>query len=400
MKKQIFKSTIIGGVILISTQIVAQKKNETSAAVAYKNTYSLAMGKNNIEGAKKALLDAKTYVDLAAENSETQNSPKTLWLKGEIYSNLFIFASKIADSSIIMDEEILLNGSIAAFKTGYDSHDKYDGEIKESIYKIHSGLENISRDLYEASNFEDAARFFNRQAEFLSILSVLDSNSLFNAALCYERVNDLEKASKNYKKLAEVGYKSNLTYALTASCLRRNKQIDEAKSIINIAREKFPQDKDVLLEAVNIYLALNDAVGAEALLNEAIAKDPENILLHVTIGTIYVDLKQNEKAEEAFTKALTIDAENEDALYQLGAHLVNWGKEIADESNQLNYKDPRVAELEKKSTDVFSRAILPLEKYAAKQPTDKQVLTILSQLYRNIGDIEKSNQYKDKAGKI
>ena len=92
MKKQIFKSTVLGSVILISTQIVAQKKNETSAAVAYKNTYSLAMGKNNIEGAKKALLDAKTYVDLAAENSETQNSPKTLWLKGEIYSNLFLFS--------------------------------------------------------------------------------------------------------------------------------------------------------------------------------------------------------------------------------------------------------------------------------------------------------------------
>lgn len=381
----------------MSTQIVAQKKNETSAAVAYKNTYPLAMGKNNIEGAKKALLDAKSYIDLAAENAETQNSPKTLWLKGEIYSNLFLFGNNVGDSVLIKEENNLLTNSISAFKTGYDSHEKFDGEIKESIYKIHSGLENISRNLYEASNFEAAARFFNRQAEFLNIVNVLDSNSLFNAALCYERVNDLPKASENYKKLAEFGYKSNLTYALAVSCLRRNKQIEEAKSIINIAREKYPQDKDVLLEAVNVYLALNDAVGAEALLNEAISKDPNNVLLHVTIGTIYVDLKQNEKAEAAFTKALAIDAENEDALYQLGAHLVNWAKEIVEQSNQLKYNDPRVAELEKKSSEIFSKAIIPLEKYAAKQPTDKQVLTILSQLYRNIGNIEKSNEYREKA---
>jgi tetratricopeptide (TPR) repeat protein len=397
MKKQIFKSTVLGSVILISTQIVAQKKNETSAAVAYKNTYSLAMGKNNIEGAKKALLDAKTYVDLAAENSETQNSPKTLWLKGEIYSNLFLFGNNTGDSVLIKEENNLLTNSISAFKTGFDSHEKFDGDIKESIYKIHSGLENISRDLYEASNFKDAARFFNRQAEFLSIINVLDSNSLFNAALCYERVNDLTKASENYKKLAEFGYKSNLNYALTVSCLRRNNQLEEAKSTINFARQKYPQDKDVLLEAVNVYLALSDAVGAEALLNEAISKDPNNVILHVTIGAIYVDLKQNEKAEAAFTKALAIDAENEDALYQLGAHLVNWAKEIADESNQLNYKDPRVAELDKKSSEIFSKAIIPLEKYAAKQPSDKQVLTILSQLYRNIGNIEKSNEYREKA---
>ena len=176
--------------------------------------------------------------------------------------------------------------------------------------------------------------------------------------------------------------------------------MEEAKKVISIAREKFPQDKDVLLEAVNINLALNDAVGAEALLNEAIAKDPENKLLHLTIGAIYIDLKENEKAESAITKALVIDPDYEDALYQLGAHLVNWAKEIVEESNQLKYNDPKVGELEAKSNEIFNRAIIPLEKYAEKQPTDKQVLTILSQLFRNIGNIEKSTEYRDKASKL
>ena len=79
MKKQILKNVILSGIVLFSGHVIAQKKNETSAAVAFKNTYSMAMSKNNIEGAKKALNDAKGFIDLAAENEETKSKPKTLW---------------------------------------------------------------------------------------------------------------------------------------------------------------------------------------------------------------------------------------------------------------------------------------------------------------------------------
>lgn len=400
MKKQMIKNVILAGVVLFTGQVIAQKKNETSAAVAFKNTYSMAMSKNNLEGAKKALTDAKGFIDLAAENEDTKSNPKTLWLKGAIYSNLYLFGKNNNDSTLISQESELIEGSMSAFKNGFESSDKYDDDIKSSIFGVHSNLEKYSRTEYDASNFEDAGKYFNLQADFLNIVNILDSNSLFNAALCYERVSDLPKAATNYLKLAEIGYRSNVTYALAASCYRRNEQMEEAKKVISIAREKFPQDKDVLLEAVNINLALNDAVGAEALLNEAIAKDPENKLLHLTIGAIYIDLKENEKAESAITKALVIDPDYEDALYQLGAHLVNWAKEIVEESNQLKYNDPKVGELEAKSNEIFNRAIIPLEKYAEKQPTDKQVLTILSQLFRNIGNIEKSTEYRDKASKL
>jgi hypothetical protein len=86
MKNNIIKSTLIVGTILVSNISISQKKNETSAAVAYKNTYSSAISNNNLSGAKKALTDAKRYIDEAAVNIETKESPKTQMLKGSIYS--------------------------------------------------------------------------------------------------------------------------------------------------------------------------------------------------------------------------------------------------------------------------------------------------------------------------
>jgi hypothetical protein len=50
--------------------------------------------------------------------------------------------------------------------------------------------------------------------------------------------------------------------------------------------------------------------------------------------------------------------------------------------------------------EIYNRAITPLEKYIVKSPNDKNVLTILSQLNRSIGNMEKSDQYKERAKAI
>ena len=65
----------------------AQKKNETSAAVEFKNKYLSSLRKGDIETAKKALISAKDFIDLAANHADTKDSQKTNWLKGEIYAN-------------------------------------------------------------------------------------------------------------------------------------------------------------------------------------------------------------------------------------------------------------------------------------------------------------------------
>jgi Tfp pilus assembly protein PilF len=135
---------------------------------------------------------------------------------------------------------------------------------------------------------------------------------------------------------------------------------------------------------------------AENALNEAIATDPNNKQLHYTIGTIYIDLKKNEKAEAALLKAIEIDPNYTDALYQLGAHLVSWASDMKTQANALKFGDPNYDKMIKTADETYTRAINPLEKYIAKNPTDKDVLTILYQLNRSIGNTEKAKEYKAK----
>jgi Tfp pilus assembly protein PilF len=111
-------------------------------------------------------------------------------------------------------------------------------------------------------------------------------------------------------------------------------------------------------------------------------------------------LKQNEKAEESLKKALEIDPNYSEAQYQLGAHLVNWAGDLQTQAGELNYKDPRVAELDKKAGEILLRGSQVLEKYVEKNPNDKTVLEILYKTYYRLGDTEKAAQFKKRADSI
>lgn len=386
------------GAFFVTSVSIAQKNNETSAAITYKNTFLTDLQSGDLEGAKKALIKSKTFIDLAAEHPDTKESPKTLWLKGNIYSSFLVVGLQSMDTNFIkLAGEDAIDVSIEAYKKGYSVSDKFDADIEEGVTQNHDLMEGFAMMAYKAEQYNEAAEAFLIEVKFFEAINKVDTNSMYNAGLCYDKVGKYEEAGKQFEALTKTGHKGAKMYAFASNSYRKAKKYDAAKAIAKTGREKYPNDKDILLEAVQVSLDQNDAVGAEALLNEAIAKDPTNKLLHNTIGTIYIDLKQNEKAEAAFNEALKIDPNFDDALRQLGGHLVNWAIDVNSQANNLKYNDPKVKVLEAQSKDLFTRAVTPLEKFLVAKPNDVEVLSTLSQINRYLGNTDKSLEYKKRA---
>jgi Tfp pilus assembly protein PilF len=386
------------GVIAFTTVSFAQKKNETSAAVEYKNKYMTAMATGDMEAAKKSLISAKEFIDLAAAHVDTKDSQKTNWLKGEIYSSFLTLGMQSQDTNFMkLAGEDAIDQSIAAFKHGYGLGKKMKSDIETSVYQKASVLNGMAGMLYKADQFKEAAEVYEYQARYSDAIDELDSSAIYNASLCHEKAGDFEKAAVGYEKLANVGYRGTTCAILASSSYRKAGNLDKAKSIINKARETNPSNRDLLLELVNTNIESGDAAGAQSALNDAIATDPENKQLHYTIGTIYIELKENAKAEEALNKALALDKDYADAQYQLGAHLVTWAGDLKTEANQLKFGDPNYNKLLSQSEETYKRALIPLEAYIANFPNDKAVLTILFQINRNIGNSEKALEYKKRA---
>jgi hypothetical protein len=53
--------------------------------------------------------------------------------------------------------------------------------------------------------------------------------------------------------------------------------------------------------------------------------------------------------------------------------------------------------MNKEADEIYKRALPPLEKYITTYPDDKVVLGIMSKLYRSLGNLEKSAEFKKRA---
>lgn len=386
------------GVLAISTTAFGQKKNETTASmerIAAVNAFAT----EDYESAKRKYLSAKEYIDLAAANDETKNNQKTIWLKADIYSGIAALGMKTMDAELLklVGEDVMKNAA-ADLKRAYPMGSKFKEDIIITADRNRTAMYKLASGLYEAKNFEAAGEAYIAQASFMECIELMDTVALFNAALCFDKSSQFERAAEIYIRLGEVGYLGTECIVLASRSYRNAGKKEEANKLINDARAKNPTDRELLLEVVNASLEEGNNEEAEQALASAIASDPNNKKLHYTIGTIMIDLGKNEEAEKALNRALEIDPNYVDAQYNLGAHLVTWATALRTEASKLGPNETaKYAELDKKSNETYQRALIPLEKYIAAYPNDKNVLTILFQLHRNLGDSAKAMEFKRRA---
>lgn len=373
-----------------------QKKNVTSAAVEYKNNFQPAFMQQDFAAAKKSLMVAKKFIDLAAEHEETKADQKMLYYKGQIYGSLAMISAteENADENAVLDA---LNTSLKSYEEGHKAGKKYQSDIEDAVNMTITLFNMAAGASYQAEQYKDAAEAYDYASKYADAIGHLDSSMVYNSALCYEKAGDYANAAPRYERLAKVNYRGSTSAILASSAYRKAGNQEKALEVINEARKNDPANKDLLLELVNANIDAGDAAGAEKALSDAIAADPNNKQLHYTIGTIYIDLGKNAEAEESLNKALELDPDYVDAQYQLGAHLVTWAGNVNTEAKQLPFGDAKYNQMIAESEEIYKRALVPLEKYIVSFPNDKQVLTILFQIQRSLGNSEKALEYKKRA---
>ena len=187
------------------------------------------------------------------------------------------------------------------------------------------------------------------------------------------------------------------TYRYVADSLIRAEELSKAEELSDVANDLFPNDMTVLTNYINIALKSGDTDKSEKYINDALAIDPNNKQLYYILGTSYIELKQNEKAEANLLKAIEIDPEYVNAHSNLAALYMDWSIAIGDEARDLDYRDPRVNELEDKKKALLTKAIPSLEKMIVAFPDNKSVMKNLAMAYRASGNEEKFKEWYDKS---
>lgn len=403
MRNRNLKITLIA-LALSSSGVYAQKMYETSAALEYQTFQQCvaeAMQKRDTSAlinCKESYDKARDYIDKAASNPSTENSPKTLFYKGQIYiASMYLHAN---DSTYMNNHgEKDFNDGLSSLKKAYEDK-KYKKEVEsyvaQNVFQFNMGASQM----FKEKKYVEAGSLYELAAKFNDVIGKADSTSLYNAGISYQAANKHEEAAEKFEELAKMGYKPAESYANTITNLVDAKKLDKVKSLIEEAIKKYPNDKDVLIAGVNYYFSVNDMNSAQTLLDKAVEQDPDNYVLLYNVGTINLKKDNFDKAEQAFLKVVSLKPDYYEAYYQLGAVYVNKYSGMVDQLENMNSNDPKFKALDESASATIKKAIPPLEKYLEKYPEDKSTLLNMTKIYRAIGDNAKSLEYKKRADSI
>jgi tetratricopeptide (TPR) repeat protein len=339
---------------------------------------------------------------MSAEHADTKESAKMWYNRGRIYH--YIGESKDAGCNALSTNafEEAANSYMNCLK--FDTKKSYDAEVKQrlgnaSAQLINRGVADFTNKNYSGAltNFENSIRI-NKEA-----FGKTDTLAIFNAALAAEKAQNYTKAIDMYKNLIAIkyggvkdGYKP---YFFLSNIYKTQNDNTNYIATIQEGRKAFPDDKNLILEELNYYLANGKDKEALVNLDVAIQKDNQNATLYFAQGSVYDKLGDTEKAELGYKKALEIKPDYFDALYNLGALYYNNAVKMNDAANSITDNAKYQKEMARVDEE-FKKSVPYLEKAEQVKTDDsatyKSLLATLQKLYLMTDQPAKANEMKER----
>jgi tetratricopeptide (TPR) repeat protein len=352
---------------------------------------------------------AKENIDAAVVHQQTANQAKTWLYKGNVY--LAIALSK---------EEKFQNLHATPLDEAYDAYQKsieIDAEYvmptahppsaKLGLFIIGEQYYNKGVEYFNLKDFTKALNEFEKTKKINNIFGVKDSLATFNAVLCAMQLEDYDKSITYLRELISMNYNNPVIFSALANIYKDRGEFDRAKQVIRGGKTKYPNDLDIIIAETNIYLATGDIENAQKTLEVAIAQDPNNALLHFTVGSNYDQMSRAEEltdeqrlqfineAEKAYMKAIGIKADFFDAYYNMGALFFNEGVrlfEIADAITDMK----EYGKYKEQFDAMWNKALPYLEKAHELEPNDMSTMVSLRILYARLSMADKHKEILDK----
>jgi len=278
MKIKLLAAGLLG---LISATAFAQQKELTNAADNLKK-YEVfkSTGEANV---LPRLMEAKASIDKAAVNEKTANLPQTFAIKGAIYAILTVKDTIPATSAplfAIADE---------ALKKAKETDTK--GEFKDMITEAFRDLaqykQNEGVNEYKAKKYDLAYTSFDKYREIMPD----DTNAIYFTALSASNAQKNDAAITNFNRLLTTKYSQNaLIYYDLSNIYLNTKDTAMATKTVADGIAKYPANSELRKRQIELYLKQGKQQEVIALIQSAIANDPQNKTLYYYGGFTYTQL--------------------------------------------------------------------------------------------------------------
>jgi tetratricopeptide (TPR) repeat protein len=254
---------------------------------------------------------------------------------------------------------------------------------------------------FNEGEFISASDKFKRAYDVAKYVDKVDTLALLNAALSSVRGDQYEQSLNYYQELLDLGFEEADVYKNMASSHRSLGNMDAMFETLRKGREKYPDDAGLMLEEINAYLAIGEGAKVVDDLKLLVEKDPQNYSIFFVLGTIYgdetkEDMFDMDSAELYYSKAIEINPDYYDAIYNLGALYINQSNQLQVKANDLPLDaTEEYDKLTEKANAIIKKALPYLEKANELEPENEETIAVLKSIYTrfNMADkLEKLNK--------
>ncbi|MBX7051279.1 MAG: tetratricopeptide repeat protein [Flavobacteriales bacterium] len=324
---------------------------------------------------------AVNYIEKAITDPKASAKEKVWRYRGAIYLNVASSPKYAAmfPNAIQLSKESFFK-AIELDKAG-----DYKNENMMSLNSLQGLILENASNSYKSNDFCAAAQHFIGANEISIKFGIVDSAAIFNAAFCNDKCGKLDEAIEGYKQSAAINYNVPDVYMYIAELYTKQGKTEEAKKVISEARAKYPKDVELLRSEVNVLLGEQKYDQALAQLEALTAADPKNETIWFVLGATYEKLGKVADQERAYNKALEINPNYYDALFNLAATHYNKGVEQMKECDKIPMRE--TAKFDQCKADAgkhFQTSIGFFERAYEQKPEEQEIISALAEAYLRV----------------
>ena len=336
----------------------------------------------------QGILDkAKEAIDQALVNEKSKDWFNTYFAKGKLCQASFE-SENIKYKSLYPDP---LEEAYASYEKAIELDPK--GTIKKKIVTnmIYNSLavnlfkQGSSR--FENKDFSGALKSFESQIKITEgdkYAGSIDTGMYYNAALSAINAKKYHDAIQYLERCTEMKYLGIRPYFDMQACYLGLGDTLKAESILKNLSTSFPNEKDIYLQLIDLYI--NSNKNQEALKYIKIAKehDPNNYSLFYVSGIIYLKQNNYDFAITDLLRSVELNPDYFDSQLSLGITYINKAADLnilANEIMDIKKYNEAVAQL----NNVYAKALPYIEKANELNPGDIYTMSRLQELYYRLG---------------
>jgi tetratricopeptide (TPR) repeat protein len=351
----------------------------------------------------QGILDkAKDDIDQALANESTKDWFNTYFAKGKLCQA--VFTSKDPKMNALYADP--LTEAYTAYEKALELDTK--GTMKKKLItgtvfnSLAVNLYNQGSAKFEAKDYAGALKSFEIQIKVTEsdmYVGAVDTGMYYNAGLASVNSGKYADAVKYFQKCADMKYMGITPYFQMSEAYLSLGDTVKAESVLTELNSKFPNDKNVTLQLIDLYIKSGRDADALKYIKLAKEADPSNYSLYYASGIIYLNESKYDDAIPELLKSIELKSDIYDTQYGLGAAYINKAADMFKAANEI-VDVKKYSDAIDQANAIYAKALPYMEKANELKPNDIYTMGRLQELYYRLKMTDKYTDIKAKLDAI